>query len=115
LNFQDFDDKLSEWTVSESEGNTEIRKKKEYGLDTDNGEVDLRVTYKFTLPGTSLNVGDDKITLSGTTTTVSQPPAIPGFPGEALAVGISLAVVVAVRRRTRFRCLPPPIETYFEA
>ncbi len=108
LDFRPFDDKLGEWTASESEGNTVIRRMKEYELDTDYGDVDLRVTMRFTLPGTGLKVGDDKVTLSGTTpTTGSQPPGISGFPWEAVAVGVVLAVAVAVRRRRQSEHLPP--------
>jgi hypothetical protein len=74
LDFSDFDGDLDdedEWLIEESNGNTVIRKRREYDLKVDDGEVDLRVTLKFTIPGTDLNIDDDIVQTEAPAETVS--------------------------------------------
>jgi hypothetical protein len=107
LDFHDFNDPLDGWTVGGSSGNTVIQRREEYELSTDDGDVDLRVTMSFTLPGTGMTVGSDKVTSKGTAESggTQQPPqGIPGFPWEGVAVGVALALAVILRRS---RLLPP--------
>jgi hypothetical protein len=75
LDFSEFDDDLDdedEWRIEGSNGNTVIRKKREYDLQADDGEVDLRVTQKFTLPGTNLTINEDTVETAASAETVSE-------------------------------------------
>lgn len=109
LDFSHFDDDLDdsdEWSVEESGGNTVIRQKREYELDVDDGEVDLRVTQKFTVPGTGLVVDDNTVQHPQDQQTTQQgteqeQPKIPGFPWEGVVTALILATVAIILRRTR--------------
>lgn len=75
LDFSEFDDGLDdedEWRIEESNGNTVIRKKREYDLIVDDGEVDLRVTQKFTLPGNDLDINEDTVETEAPAETVGE-------------------------------------------
>ncbi len=109
LDFSGFEDDLDdsdEWSVEESGENTVIRQKREYELDVDDGEVDLRVTQKFTLPNTGLKIDDDIVEYEQVQQTTQQTaqqeqPKIPGFPWEGIVAALFLATGTIILRRTR--------------
>jgi len=70
----DLDDE-DEWRVEESGGNTVIRKKQEYVIEVDAGKVDLRLTQKFTLPGTGLIIGEDTVKSEASAETTNETAA----------------------------------------
>jgi len=105
LDFSDFDDDLDDskrWTVSESNGNTVIRQEQEYDLETDNGEVDLRVAQKFMLSGTNLTINANTVEEKpAQQATQQEQPMIPGFPWEAILLSLALATTVIILKRRR--------------
>lgn len=116
LDFTEFDDDLDdsdEWSIGENEGNTAIRKKIDYEIDTDNGEVDLRVTQKFTIPHTGLTINEDTVFKSSqqaTGSTEPQPPRIPGFTWEGVVIGLILATVTLILNRTGIKAENNPVD-----
>lgn len=110
LDFTEFDidlDKSDGWTIGVDEENTMIRKKIEYELDTDEGEVDLRVTQKFTIPHTDLAINEDTVSFKSSQQAAGsadqQPPRIPGFPWEGVIIGLLLATVTIILNRKVIR------------
>lgn len=101
LDFHDFKDELSDWTIKISSGNTVIERRETYKLNADDGEVDMSLTMRFTLPGTEMTIGADKVTSKGAATGsgAGAPPPIPGFPWEAIGIGVALAVAVIIAQR----------------
>jgi len=109
LDFHDFKDDLDEWEVAESSGNTVIWEEKEYELEADDGDVELRVEMTFTLPGTGMTIGEDKVTAKETakqTQDTQPPPQIPGFPWEATVIGVILATIITIIQRKRGQKCP---------
>jgi len=109
LDFSGFEDNLDNsnaWSIEEKNGDTIIKQRLEYELDVDDGEVDLRVTQKFTVPDTGLTVDNDtaqhpqaqQTTQQGTE---QEQPKIPGFPWEGIVTALVLATVAIILQRTR--------------
>ena len=101
LDFHDFKDNLPDWTIKISSGNTVIERRETYKLNADDGEVDMALTMRFTLPGTELDISADKVTTreAATSSGAATPPPIPGFPWEAIGIGVALAVAVIISQR----------------
>jgi hypothetical protein len=116
LDFTEFDvdlDDIDEWSIGETEGNTVIRKKIEYEIDTDEGEVDLRVTQKFTIPHTDLTINEDTVSSKSSQqaaeSTEQQRPWIPGFPWEGVVIGLIAATATIILNRRVIRVENNPV------
>jgi hypothetical protein len=101
LDFHDFKNELSDWTIKISSGNTVIERRETYKLNADDGEVDMALTMRFTLPGTGMTIGADTVTSkeAASGNGAGTPPPIPGFPWEAIGIGVALAVAVIITQR----------------
>jgi len=78
-----------------------IERRETYKLNADDGEVDMSLTMRFTLPGTEMTISADTVTSKGAATGngAGVPPPIPGFPWEAIGIGVALAVAVIIAQR----------------
>ena len=77
LDFSGFGDDLDndeKWNVEESGGNTVIRQKREYRIDVNDGDAEINLTQKFTLPSTTLTISNDTVQSSGASSSSPERP-----------------------------------------